>query len=83
MINANSYTFSVAGAGLRAFAEPISLAFQIGEFTGGLAFQSLHDLVGAAVDDSLTPNIVRPAVRPTPTTCLSAYRPPPTATFIQ
>jgi hypothetical protein len=56
MINANGYTFSVAGGSMRGFAEPISLDFQIGEFTGGLAFQSLHDLSGAAVDDSLTPN---------------------------
>lgn len=56
MINANGYTFSVAGGSMRGFAEPISLEFQIGEFSGGLAFQSLHDLSGAAVDDSLTPN---------------------------
>lgn len=56
MINANGYTFSVSGDSIRAFAEPLTLDFQIGDFTGGLAFQSLHDLSAAVIDDSRTPN---------------------------
>lgn len=56
MINANGYTFSVSGGSLRTLLEPISLDFQIGEFTGGVAFQSLHDLANPLVDDSHVPN---------------------------
>lgn len=56
MINANGSTFSVAGGCMRGFSEPVALEFEIGEFSGGLAFQSLHDVCGAIVDDSLTPN---------------------------
>ncbi len=56
MINANGYTFSTGGNGVRAFFEPIRLDFEAGEFHGGLAFQSLNDLVGGVVNSTALPD---------------------------
>jgi hypothetical protein len=56
MINAGGYTFSVGAGGLRGLLEPLTLDFQIGEFSGGIALQKLTDLIDAAVDDVTVPD---------------------------
>jgi len=53
MINAKGFTFSVGSGGIRGVIEPIRLAFQIGQFSGGLALQGTIDVINGQPTDVL------------------------------
>lgn len=53
----DNYTVSAAGNAMKVISEPISIEFEIGGVgIAKLAFQSVRELVGAAVDDLTVPN---------------------------